>query len=683
LAIVQENFENLLQQIQNEYTPQPIPPSSEWIQSNFYLPSESGEITGLYSLDYVPHMHGILDALDDPDIAEIALQKAAQVGWTYGLIAWLSKQISLAPCAIIVMFAKEGAAKEFNDEKFVPSVQATPALSALIDVSKSRASGNSTLFKKFVGGFLKLVGSRSISAVKSTPARIVIVEEPDDATEDLKKQGDSIKLLWERTKRLKNAKRILGGTPSIAGLSKVEDHIRLSDRRVLPIRCHDCGEKHVLDWDNVSWHDRDDGKTHEVYGTALPDTAVYVCPVDGCGSVWDDYQRRKNIRDTVNQAIAAGDPLKGWVPQGEFHGVAGFMELSELYSCLPGAGLRDLVQDYLDAEYEAAKGDETKRIVFQNSKLARAYQYRSDNATADQLREKALDYPENFSPAGGLLLTVGIDVQQNPARLAIVKRVWGRNEESWGVLWTEIHARHDIVDITDPVWTDAETIVFGPTQHASGASLYASAVSIDSSDGTTNAAVYDWVRKMRKKYSHVLVMAIKGSSSQQDPEIFATPRAKSIDHRDPRKQSKADRFGLKVYQVGTNKAKDWLAAHMKLEGEGPGRHHIYQDVRADYFDQVTGEVKAPHRTIRSKKVWQPRSGAAVEAWDCEVYALHAARARRVHLLQPNEWDALEAKVKQSDLFTETVEKSVEEQAAGAQPTKKSNSMADLARKLAG
>ncbi len=654
-----------------------------WVGSDFYLPSESGDVTGRYDIDYVPHMYGIFDALDDPNVTEIVLQKAAQLGWTYGLIAWLAKQIVLAPCQIIAMFSKEGAGKEFNDEKFVPTVLATPALSALIDVTKSRSSGNSTLFKKFVGGFLKLVGSRSISAVKSTTARIVIVEEPDDATEDLKKQGNAIKLLFERTKRIKNSKRILGGTPSVAGLSEVESHIKRSDRRVLPIRCHDCGEKHVLDWENVSWLERDDGKTHEIYGTALPETAVYVCPVDGCGSVWDDYQRRKNILDTILDARAAGDSNSGWVAQGEFHGTAGFMELSELYSRLPGVGVMHLVQDYLSAEYEAANGDETERIVFQNSKLARPYEYRSDNATAEQLREKVLDYPENSVPAGGLLLTVGIDVQRNPARVAIVKRAWGRGEQSWGVLWQEVHAQHDIVDTSDQVWADLEAIVYGSSKHASGASIYASAVSIDSSDGVTNAAVYSWVRKMRKKYPHVLTMAIKGSSSQQDPEIFSTPRSKSIDHKDPRKQSKADRFGLKVYQVGTNKAKDWLAAHMKLEGDGPGRHHIYKEVRADYFDQVTGEIKAPHRTIRSKKIWQPRSGAAVEAWDCEVYALHAARARRVHLLQPNEWDALEAKIKQSDMFTEASDSPVDEEQSGTKPEKTKFNIADLARKMAG
>ncbi|MEY8204173.1 MAG: phage terminase large subunit family protein, partial [Bermanella sp.] len=146
-------------------------------------------------------MYGIFAALDNPDVAEVVTMKAAQVGWTFALVAYLGKLIDTMACAIVVMFPKTDSAREFNDEKFEPSVLATPALSAKIDVSKTRSKDNRSLFKKFTNGFLKFVTSGSISSVKSTPAKIVIVEEPDDAVGNLAEQGSSITLLWERTKR--------------------------------------------------------------------------------------------------------------------------------------------------------------------------------------------------------------------------------------------------------------------------------------------------------------------------------------------------------------------------------------------------------------------------------------------------------------------------------------------------
>ena len=142
-------------------------------------------------------------------------------------------------------------------------------------------------------------------------------------------------------------------------------------------------------------------------------------------------------------------------------------------------------------------------------------------------------------------------------------------------------------------------------------------------------------------------------------EIFAKPK-QSIDTRG-RRNTKASKYGLLPYIVGTHKAKDLLAGRMKLAGEGAGRMHWYEDVRADYYDQLTGEVKAPHRTLRGKRIWQQKSGCAVEAWDCEVYAMHSSRAARVHLMKPHQWDALEQQLKQADLFTEAAETEEHEQ----------------------
>jgi phage terminase large subunit GpA-like protein len=376
---------------------------------------------------------------------------------------------------------------------------------------------------------------------------------------------------------------------------------------------------------------------------------VYVCP--HCGSTWDDYRRQENIRETVRIARENNVPYAGWESTTEFKGIRGFNELGELYCCLPGTGLKDLVHDKLDADHRAKNGDENAKIVFINSKLGRPYSYDSGALESDKLRELVEDtYEELEVPSGALLVTVGVDVQHD--RLAIVITAWGRGEENWIIYWGEIPASVTVVDTKDPAWTALEQLVFGAFKHQSGVSMYASALSIDSSDGQTNDAVYHWVRKCKKKYSRCNIMAIKGSSAKTDPEIFVTPSNKSIEHKNPNKQTKADKKGVKVYIVGTNKAKNWIEGQLKLWVKGIGKIHVYKGIRDDFFDQITGEVKAPHRSVPNRLVWQQRPGRAIEAWDCWQYALHAARAKRVHLLNATQWDALEMKITQADLFSE-------------------------------
>lgn len=255
-------------------------PTAEWISSEFYLPAEAGPLHGLYDFYYTPYFLGVAAALDDPAVQEVDLMKAAQIGWTYFLLGFIFKQVINRPCPIMILFAKEGDGKSLHDEKLVPSALANPAVAKLMDVSTAKKSGNRWNHKSFAGGFLKLVASNSPGNVKSTSAvGLAVVEEPDDTSDDVKGQGDAIGLLEERIKRYPGAKMLVGGTPSLKGLSKTEQRLEQTDCRVLPVVCHDCGEAHVLDFANIKWLDADeDAQPHEVYGYALPETAVYAGP---------------------------------------------------------------------------------------------------------------------------------------------------------------------------------------------------------------------------------------------------------------------------------------------------------------------------------------------------------------------------------------------------------------------
>ncbi|MDX1816105.1 MAG: terminase gpA endonuclease subunit [Marinobacter sp.] len=623
---------------------------------------------GKYSTDITPWVPGMLDALDDPKTKQIVCMKSAQVAWTDGVWNnYLGRRIHNDPCPIVLLFPKDKTIRKYLDQKFTPMIEATEVLRPLVDVSTSRSTGNRTDFKKFPGGFLALVASNAPDNVKSLSAPVVCVEEPDDCNTNVKGQGDSVKQLEERAKTYEYRKVIFGGTPTVKGLSRVEKAYLASDRRRFMVPCHECGDVHVLHWQNMVW---DEGaKTpDEVFGKAQPETARYVCP--HCGVPWRDVDKNRNVR-------------KGyWQAERPFRGIAGFY-INELYSPFPGSKLAMLVERYLKAQHALEQGDESEIIVFENSCLGLPYEYRTDAPSVDVLEERALHYPEMTVPAGGLVLTIGVDVQHD--RLAIVVRAWGRGEESWLVFWGELAAQGGCADKTDPVWDELDRYVFGTYAHELGFSLNISAASFDSSDGNTNDAVYHYVRSRRHK--GVKVMAIKGESTNINREIV-TP-AKKIDVN--AKATKAARYGLPVFMVGTHKAKDLIDARLKLTGHGAGRMHWYKGVRGDYYDQITSEIKAPSRQRGGRKVWQLKAGVRNEGLDCEVYALHAARTIKLHIKKPDQWDALEAELMQGDLLAPAASTQAPRATSDQQterdehetptPNNEAGSFADLARRL--
>lgn len=597
---------------------------------------------GKFRFDITPYLRPILDACADPLIRRVVCRKSAQIGWTDGVVLNLvGYRIDSNPSRILVLFPREKTAIDFNDEKFEPMVESMPSLAGKVNL-KSRAAGNRQLYKKYPGGFLKFIASNAPGDVKSTSAPLVIVEEPDDCNQNVKGQGDSIKLAEERAKSYHNSLIVIGGTPTIKGISAIDEEMKRTDRRKWFVPCHDCDAMHVLAWENVRW-DKDEANPHPVHGKHHPETAYYVCP--DCGSTWNDAQKMRNIRRGKFVATAP------------FTGAAGFDDLNELYSPFPNSTMAHIAAKFLEAHREFKAGKAEKLIAFHNSSLGRSYEHKSELPPVADLEARAEAYAEGTVPASGLALVMGVDVQHN--RLALTIWAYGRDMESWLVYWGEEFGSTSNKD--DPVWQALDARVDSAYAHASGADCYIEAVSIDTSDGQTSDAVYEWVRRRRK--SRCKVMAIKGSSSMGS-EIFVPPPVKSIDMG---AGTKASRYGVKVHQVGTERAKDLILGYTAdggrikradrsadgalATGRGPGRMHWYRGVRGDFFAQLAdSEVKIPNTKVAGRLTWVLKSGHRNEALDCTVYSEHAARALRLHLWTDAQWQAREVALRAADLF---------------------------------
>lgn len=639
----------------SDLAPPPPLTVAEWAETYRELSPEESAMPGKFDLDNTPALRGILAAISDPNVRKAVVQKAAQVAYTSGIICnVLGYHIHWRPSVQVVMFPREKSSKDFAAEKFEPMVRATKVLADRVKL-KSRSAGNGTTRRHYTGGLLKLVASNSPSDVKSTSGRVGIVEEPDDANKDVAGQGNSITLLAERTKTYAPEDlQLIGGTPTAKQTSLIVKEMASTDQRVFMIPCHHCGERHAPAWANVhipgqKLSDEEQAlpkdqldalwPVRDVFGRARWEQAQYACPE--CGAMWTDEERVENIRRAAREA-----PLHGWVPQAESE-VPGF-HLPEFLSVFAGSYIPELARKYLIADHEYQRGEPEKMVAFWNSTLGLPWEYKGELPEEDELRERAEPYAEFTAPAGALVPLLYVDVQHD--RLACTIYVVGRGEEMWLAYWGELAGR--VVVSHQGAWQELEALMQRPILHHSGAELRIAAVGLDSGDGQTTEAVYDFVRRHNR--SRRPVYATKGASDNVGRiEIWTRPKDVDPNVR----ATKASRAGVKVHTIGAAKAKDLIlgwaqeGGRVRLTGKGPGRMHWYQGVRDDYFKQLLGEMKVPSRTNPRVRGWTERTDRRHEVLDCTVGVLWMCRQLRLHLKRPADWLAIEASVRQASLLT--------------------------------
>ncbi|CAG4883799.1 conserved protein of unknown function [Georgfuchsia toluolica] len=641
-----EAIDSFMAQMWGEFAPPPRLTIDEWAERYRKLSPEESALPGDYSLDHTPALREILQACSDPQVRKVVVQKSAQLGYTVGVVCnVMGYYVHQRPSVQLAVFPREKSAKDFAAEKLDPMIRATTPLASLIAL-KSRAAGNSQSRKHYPGGLIKLVGSNSPSDVKSTSARIVIVEEPDDACSNVRGQGDAIKLSEERAKAYPDHLILIGGTPTAKNASSIEAEILASDQRKFHMPCPHCGDEHIPAWANVIIPEDATRPLRETYGHARWEAAYYVCPA--CGVPWTEEERHGAIRRGHFEATAPAT------------GAVGFIA-NELISTFEGSRLPILARKYIEAKHKQDEGDNSEMIAFWNSTLGLPWEYRGELPEEDELRDRAEAYAEWSVPAGGLVPVVTVDVQHD--RLAVNCWVIGRREEMWLAFWGELHGQ-TIIPFAG-AWIDLEQLLEKTVRHASGARLAIAAVALDSSDGQTSAAVYDFVRKHNRPGRPVY--AIKGASDSEGKiEIWRAPQTNSLDPHQGGK--KASKHGVHVHIVGTAKAKDsilgWAqeGGRVRLIGDGPQRMHWYQSVRADFYEQLLSEIKIPMRNNPRRRQWKKRTDRRNEVLDCTVYALWLIHALRLNLHKGPWWDQLETRVIQHGLF-----EPAEEQAPSSSP----------------
>lgn len=557
------------------FKPDPDLSVSQWADKNRFLSSVASSEPGRWQTARTPYLAEIMDCLSPHSRCEkVVMMKGAQIGGTECGNNWMGYCICNAPGPMLIVNPTTEMAKRNSKMRIDPAIESCPALKERICSPRAKDSGNTILLKEFPGGILILTGANSPSGLRSMPIRYLFLDEVDGFPDEAGTEGDPVDLAVQRTATFSNRKIFMVSTPTIKDASRIEQAFMEGNQRYYHVPCPECGHMQPLRWANLKFDPKN-----------LTE-ACYEC--EKCKAHWHDWQK--------DQILTKGK----WIATHPEHTNVASFHLSSLYSPHGWTSWTEIAREFL-----LAKDDPSRLQVWTNTKLAETWQ---DMAGEQVDPTELMTRRERWGldlPAGVVLLTCGVDVQDNRLELEIVG--WGRGEESWSIDYRVLYGDPS----TPELWAQLDEILSRTYPHSKDVpDLHISATCIDSGGHYTDYVInYCYDRRLHG------VWAIKGAGGAGKP-IWPATASKSFKTQKP------------VYVIGVNDAKDILMRRLHLtDSSGPGIWHFPHDREIEWFEQVTNEIArkklSQGRLIRE---WRPRKdGVRTEGLDCRVYAYAALR----------------------------------------------------------
>ncbi len=565
--------------------PKPRISVSEWVEKYRYLSPEDCENPGQWSFQGFEYLRGFMDVFNDPTVKMITAIKSAQTAFTQAALNMIGYIIDIQPGPILIAYPTEGSVKKFSKRKLNPMLRDTSVLSGKVSEPRKRDGDNAILEKSFPGGFISMIGTNSPNALSSQSVQYLFIDELDRIPFEAGFEGDTIKVLQKRQQGFSNYKCVVISTPTIKGISRIEDSFEKSDQRFYFVPCPHCSHFQTLRFENLKgW--RIDKGLYDLENT------YYECENEQC---------KAELRERDKFYMVENGEWRAQKPEIKDH--AGFF-INELYS--PLSTWANIVKQFIDA-----KNNQLKLRSFKNLVLGEVWE---DMTTKDMDSNELMKRCEHYGPElpnSIAILTAGVDVHDD--RLEIIVKGWGLFEESWLIDYKILRGDPS----TNKLWIDLDQTLSKAYPHTFGASLLISAVCIDAM-GHFTQQVYNYTKHDARKKRRIY--AIYGKSGDNLPII----------NFHPSQTRKGNSFA-----VGVDTAKELIYSRLSITEFGPGYMHFPYEVSIDrqtkkgfvidkeYFEQLTSEklITLYDKGI-PKRIWK-KLRARNEALDLEVYATAA------------------------------------------------------------
>jgi phage terminase large subunit GpA-like protein len=625
--------------------PDPIVTVSKWAEQKRVVAQEASAIHyGRWSNDLAPYLVEPMDCLSLSDPCnEVVVKKSAQLGFTEAGLNMFGTIVDRTPTPMLIVLPTVDTSRVWVKTKLEPAITATPALRFKVrPMMRGRDGAGSTgSMKRYPGGFSIITGANSSADLQSWSVRAVILEEVSEYPLDVDQRGDPVDLALARTKGVHEFRKIYyNSTPGLKGACRISKLYEASDQRRYFVPCPQCGDYHVLKFENMR------------FAETPPHNPHFVCP--GCGGVIEERQKRAMIAagvwlktfpaatkadgdETAEASAPDDDAPPMMVPVAEIDRYRarssagrnpGFAIWQAYSPFVPWTGTVE--------RFVASRGDPTKEKVFVQQDLGEDFEETGEQPDWQKLRGRLERYPLRIMPEGCLFCTGAADVQGNRIEWAIYG--WGIGKTSW--LLDKGVIEGDTTGVA--TFAPLSEIVMRPVETVHGNSFALDAFAIDANFNTQT--VYAWVRRMGPN-----VIAVRGAAGASANHWFpplGTPKQQEVNY-----QGQRAKRGVMLWPVGTWQIKSDFYANLRKTIAGPnedgtfppGYVHLPADLDDDYLKQLTAEYLDTREVGRLiVKEWVNPPGRRNEALDIRVYAYAAAVHVGMDKMTPDQWLQLAA-----------------------------------------
>jgi phage terminase large subunit GpA-like protein len=360
---------------------------SAWAEQHFVLASGSSARPGRFRL--WSFQREILDAIGDPSIEKVIIQKSVRVGLTKSLVAAIGASAATDPCAIILMLPTDDDCRGISTDEIEPAFEQSPALRGLLGTGRSEGRNTLTVKTLADGGSLKILAARAPRNLRRHDAKKLFVDEADGC--QITSEGDPISLAIKRTLAHPDRKIVIGSTPTDEASSVIHRLYQESDQRIFETPCPHCESYFEIEWEHLVWPPND------------PTNVTCACP--SCGVL---------IEERFKSEMVANGRWRATVPT--VVGVAGF-RVSALISPLANARWPRLVDEFLRAK----RAGPAEMQPFVNATLGRVWRHSIDIVEPEglQARVEPFGLRGRAFPKDVFVCCAGVDTQPDRYELVI------------------------------------------------------------------------------------------------------------------------------------------------------------------------------------------------------------------------------------------------------------------------